>query len=52
MRYRPDNQLSKSSNLQRSLQKGRFGLPFQVTGFPHMGQRMAAPQLEGARAAG
>jgi hypothetical protein len=27
IRYRSNNQLSKSINLQRSLQKGRYGLP-------------------------
>jgi len=38
--------------LQRSLQKGRNGLPSHSTLFLQMGQRMAVDQFEGAATSG
>lgn len=40
MRYRPESQLSKSINLQRSLQNGRYGLPSVEVFLLQMGQRI------------
>jgi len=39
-RYRPASQLSRSINLQRSLQKGRKGLPSKTVSRLQIGQRM------------